>query len=169
MKIAIAAAGMDLDAPTDPRFGRCQAFVVVDTETMGFQALENTAAMQGSGAGIAAVQLVAATGVDAVVADNLGPNAFQALSAGGLKVYRFSGGSVRQAVEALVAGQLEEIGGANVVSHHGMGAGTAGASAPGASRTGTQQLSQQADALEAQLQDVRRQIADLRTRQGQGD
>ena len=151
MKVAVAAAGTDLDASTAPRFGRCQAFVVVDTETMSFGGVPNTAAMQGSGAGIAAVQLVANAGADAVIADNLGPNAFQALSAGGLKVFRFSGGTVRQAVEALIAGTLEEIGGANVASHHGVGAPTPGAP----------QLTEKADALDAQVQELRRQIADL--------
>lgn len=123
MNVAVAAAGMDLDALTDPRFGRCQYFVLVNTETMAFEGLSNVAAMQGSGAGIAAVQLVANAGADAVIAANLGPNAYQALSAGGLKVYSSSGGTVREAIEALKAGQLSEISTANVPSHFGMGGG----------------------------------------------
>lgn len=128
MNVAVAAAGMDLDAPTDPRFGRCQYFVLVNTETMAFEAISNVAAMQGSGAGIAAVQLVANAGAEAVIAANLGPNAYQALSAGGLKVYSAAGGTVREAIEALKGGQLSEISTANVPSHFGMGAG-AGAAA----------------------------------------
>ena len=43
--------------------------------------------MQGSGAGIAAAQAVANAGADAVVAGNYGPNAFQALAAGGLQLF----------------------------------------------------------------------------------
>lgn len=126
MKVAIAASGNTLDAPTDPRFGRCNQFMIVDTDTMQYTVLDNTAAMQGSGAGIAAVQLVANAGADAVIAANFGPNAFQALSAGGLKIYSFAGGTVAQAVEALKAGTLTEISDANVPSHFGMNAGGGG-------------------------------------------
>ncbi len=57
MKIAVAASGPGLDDQTDARFGRCAWFVIVDTETFEFEALENTAAKQGTGAGIAAAQL----------------------------------------------------------------------------------------------------------------
>ena len=34
MRIAITATGPTLDAEVDPRFGRCQYFIVVDPETM---------------------------------------------------------------------------------------------------------------------------------------
>jgi predicted Fe-Mo cluster-binding NifX family protein len=123
MIVAVAASGTDLEAQTDPRFGRCGYFVLVNTETMESRAMENTAALQGSGAGIAAVQMIANAGAEAVIAGNLGPNAFQTLAAGGIKAYSYPGGTVRQAVEALQAGTLTEIGGANVPSHFGMGAG----------------------------------------------
>jgi len=42
MKIAVSATGLTLDAEVDPRFGRCQYFVIVDPETMEFEALENS-------------------------------------------------------------------------------------------------------------------------------
>jgi len=121
MKVAIASSGNNLDAPIDPRFGRCSYFVVVDTDTMEFQAISNAAAAQGSGAGIAAAQLVAGSGATAIVAANIGPNAYTALSAGGMKIYSAAGGTVKMAVEALKSGQLVETQGANVGSHHGMG------------------------------------------------
>ena len=126
MKIAVAAAGNNLDAQTDPRFGRCAYFVIVDSETLDFQALDNTAAMQGSGAGIAAAQMVANSGAEAVVAGNFGPNAFQALSAGGLQLYRGAGGTVRQVIDAFKAGQLEQLSDASVESKAGMGGAGAG-------------------------------------------
>jgi predicted Fe-Mo cluster-binding NifX family protein len=151
MRVAIAAAGRDLDAPTDPRFGRCQCFVIVDTDTTAFEAVDNIAAAQGSGAGIAAVQLVADQGAEAVIAANVGPNAFTALSAGGLKVYGFGEGTVREAVTALLAGQLEETHAPNVPSHHGMAAAQAAAPSPEA---------------ESQLADLRQQLNQLRKRQG---
>ncbi|MFQ5996640.1 MAG: NifB/NifX family molybdenum-iron cluster-binding protein [Dehalococcoidales bacterium] len=45
MKIAISATGAALDAEVDPRFGRCQYFIIVDPETMQFEAMENSSAM----------------------------------------------------------------------------------------------------------------------------
>ena len=42
MKIAISAKGQDLSAAVDPRFGRAAYIVVVDTETMSFNAFDNS-------------------------------------------------------------------------------------------------------------------------------
>ena len=58
MRIAISSSGSDLDAEVDPRFGRCQCFVIVDSETKEFEVLDNQAAMTSGGAGIQAAQIV---------------------------------------------------------------------------------------------------------------
>lgn len=131
MKLAIASAGDNLDAQADPRFGRCAYYIIVDSDTLEFEAIENAAAMQGSGAGIAAAQMVAGTGAEAVVAGNFGPNAFQALGQGGLQLFQGSGGTVRQIVEAFNAGQLQPVGGATAASKSGMGGGAAPAAGMG--------------------------------------
>jgi len=34
MQIAISTTAPNLDAEVDPRFGRCQCFIIVDPETM---------------------------------------------------------------------------------------------------------------------------------------
>lgn len=147
MKIAIAATGSDLKAATDPRFGRCRTFVIVDSESLAYVAVDNLAAAQGSGAGIAATQLVADQGAEVVIASSIGPNAHQALVAGGLQVYGFAGGTVREAVAAWQAGQLEALAAPNVASHHGL----AGAAVPPPTNA----------AAETQLQDLRRQLNTL--------
>ena len=67
MKIAISATGKNLDAEVDPRFGRCQYFIIIDPETMQFEALENSSAMASGGAGISAAQMIAGKGVEAVL------------------------------------------------------------------------------------------------------
>ncbi len=126
MKVAVAATGDNLDAPADPRFGRCPYFVVVDDETMAVEAIENNAAMAASGAAIAAAQTVANAGAEAVIAGSFGPNAFSTLSAGGIEVYSFPGGTVREAVQALKAGQLEPVSAASVAPKSGMGGGGRG-------------------------------------------
>lgn len=164
MKVAVAAAGPDLDSAIDPRFGRCRYFVVVDTETMAFEALANTAAMQGSGAGIAAAQLVARAGAEAVIAANLGPKAFDALKAGEMAAYGAQSGTVREVVEALKAGSLPELGGANVASHTGTAqqpAGQVPSSPAGATKA---QLKGKVAELEAQMRDLKQQLQNLETK-----
>ena len=119
MKLAISATGDTLDDPVDPRFGRCHWFVIVDTDDMSFDAMENQAAAAGHGAGIEAAQVVANAGCDAVVAATFGPNAAHALTQGGLRMYRFTDGTVREAAQAVKAGKAQQLGGSNVGAHSG--------------------------------------------------
>ena len=121
MKIAITATGSSLDAEVDPRFGRCQYFIIVDPETMQFEALENSAAMAGGGAGVSAAQTIASKGVEAVLTGNCGPRAFATLSAGKVKVYTAVRGTVRDVVEKFKAGELQPAGEASVDAHFGSG------------------------------------------------
>jgi predicted Fe-Mo cluster-binding NifX family protein len=107
MKIAVAAAGENPQAACDPRFGRCPRFVVVDTETGDFTVVSNDAAAAGSGAGIQAAQTVADAGAQAVIAGSFGPNALEALRAGGIEIYSGATGSVADAIEAWKAGRLQ--------------------------------------------------------------
>jgi predicted Fe-Mo cluster-binding NifX family protein len=131
MRIAVAASGNTLDAQVDPRFGRCAWFVIVDSDRMAFEAVENPGAMAGGGAGIQAAQLVASKGAQVVVAGNMGPNAHQALAAAGIQILPFAGGTVRQAVEAVKAGKLAAASAPTVPLHFGTGG-----VAPGAPQTG---------------------------------
>ena len=49
MKIAVSAGGKDLDSQIDPRFGRCAYFVIVETDDMSFEALDNEGITLGGG------------------------------------------------------------------------------------------------------------------------
>lgn len=120
MKIAITATGDSLEAKVDPRFGRCAYFLVVDVDTMEVEAIENAGASAGGGAGILAGQAVADAGAQAVLTGNVGPNAFQTLSALGLSMYTDVTGTVKEAVEQYKAGELQETTAATVGSHFGM-------------------------------------------------
>jgi predicted Fe-Mo cluster-binding NifX family protein len=114
MKVAVTAAGNDLDAEVDPRFGRAPYFVVVDTDDMSFEAVENDAVDASGGAGPRAAQTVADTGAEAVLTGNCGPNAHRTLSAAGIKVIIGAAGTVREAVERYVKGEYAEAEGPNV-------------------------------------------------------
>ena len=66
MKICVTAQGNNLDSQVDPRFGRCPYFIIVDPQTLEYEALENPNAVVGGGAGIQSGQLVAGKDVKAV-------------------------------------------------------------------------------------------------------
>ena len=123
VKIAVTATGRDLEAEVDPRFGRCPYFLIVETDDLSFEALENPNIAAGSGAGIQSAQMVAEKGVGALLTGNCGPNAYQALSAAGVQVIVGVAGPVRDAVEAFKAGSLSAASQPNVQSHFGMGTG----------------------------------------------
>jgi predicted Fe-Mo cluster-binding NifX family protein len=109
MKVVVSATSASLDAQVDPRFGRCPYFMIVDAETMNFEAVPNTAAGAMSGAGIQAAQTIANKGVQAVLTGSVGPNAFQALSAAGVSIITGVSGTVREAVKKFKSGQLQKV------------------------------------------------------------
>jgi len=123
MRVAISATGPTLDAEVEPRFGRCPYFIIVDPDTMQFEALENSSAMQAGGAGISTGQMIASKGVQAVLTGNCGPNAYQVLSAAGIQVITGVSGKIRDAIQAYKSGQLQATSQSNVAAHSGMGGG----------------------------------------------
>jgi len=123
MKVCVSAVAGGLDAQVDPRFGRCAYFVIVDSETMKFEAIPNTASRSMSGAGIQAAQKVAGKDAKVLITGNVGPNAFQTLSSVGIKVVTGAFGTVREVVERYKRGELRETGAPTVGGHFGMGMG----------------------------------------------
>jgi predicted Fe-Mo cluster-binding NifX family protein len=121
MKIAITSCGQTLDSQVDPRFGRAACFVIIDTETMDFSAIENSSVTAAGGAGISAAKTVIDAGAQAVLTGNCGPNAERTLSAAGIKLYIDVTGTVSEAVELFKSSKLTEAGGPNVQSHFGTG------------------------------------------------
>jgi predicted Fe-Mo cluster-binding NifX family protein len=121
MKICVSATSNSLDSLVDPRFGRCPYFIIVDSETMQYEAIPNPAVYAASGAGVQAVQLIASKGVEVVITGNVGPNAFQALSAMGVKVVVGAYGTVKEVVEKYKKGELKEASAPTVGPHFGAG------------------------------------------------
>ena len=123
MKVAVSASGPSLDASVDPRFGRCAYFIIVETDTMQFEAIPNSAQYAGGGAGIQAAQTVASKGVQVVLTGNVGPNAHQALSAAGIQIVTGAYGTVREVVTKYKEGRLGSAPGPTVPVHYGTGMG----------------------------------------------
>ncbi len=123
MKVVVSSTGPELTSATDPRFGRCSYFIVVETETMEAKAHSNESRVAMGGAGIQAGQFVASLGAEAIITGNVGPNAARVLSAAGMNVYTGSSGTVEDAVKNYLAGELSQTSSATVSAHAGMGGG----------------------------------------------
>ena len=108
MKLIVTATAPNLEAPVDPRFGRGAYFVVVDTDTMQWQAHQNEAVNAAGGAGSQAAQFAAQQDAEAVISGDFGPNAYIALAAGEVKMYLL-GTSQTVSVANCVAGKLQEV------------------------------------------------------------
>ncbi|MHB8867916.1 MAG: NifB/NifX family molybdenum-iron cluster-binding protein [Thermoleophilia bacterium] len=103
MKVAISAHGPCLEDPVDERFGRADYVLIVDTDSLALEALDNRQNQQAlQGAGVAGAELVFQKGAQAVITGHLGPKAFRALSRAGIAGYQGAGRTVGEAVAALV-------------------------------------------------------------------
>ena len=118
MKIAVSSTGPTLDSAIDARFGRAPMFLVIDTSTGDFEALENTQNLQAAqGAGIQSARLVSETGAEAVITGHCGPKAFQTLTAAGIKVIVGVEGTVKEALEKYKGGELKPTNNPDVQGH----------------------------------------------------
>lgn len=108
MKICITSTGKDLNSPVDPRFGRCQFFLIGENEN--FKAFPNPGANYGGGAGVAAAQAVVSQRVKTVITGNVGPNAFAILNQAKIRIYAVEPSLTgNQAKEALEKNQLQKV------------------------------------------------------------
>ena len=107
MKICVTSQGDNLDAQVDPRFGRCQYFMIVDPENLQYEAIRNPNIDSRGGAGIQSGQFMADRKIKAVVTGNVGPNAFQTLNSAGILVITGASGSVRNAIDTYKKGELK--------------------------------------------------------------
>ena len=118
MRVAISAQRAAWDAPVDPRFGRAHTFVLIDTASRELREVPNTHALDAAqGAGEQAAALVCRAGAEAVITGHCGPKAFAALSAGGVRVFAGTLGTVAEALHSFLAGQLREAQAADVAGH----------------------------------------------------
>lgn len=103
-KIAISSEGPGLDDVMDPRFGRAAGFIIVDPQTLEWEYISNgSAQVRAQGAGLEAAEVVANCGAGAVLTGYVGPKAFKALQAVGIKVgHNLENLTVRQAIELFV-------------------------------------------------------------------
>lgn len=109
MKIAISSHDGKKDTEFSTRFGRCDFFVFVDSETGVWETKPNPAKSASGGAGPQAVQFLAENGVEATITGRYGPNAYTTLEAAGIRTFAAKEGTPEVLLEKFLAEELEEV------------------------------------------------------------
>ena len=118
MLVAVTAKGKNLSDEVDPRFGRAPYILLVDTKTKQYEVLDNSANVNAfKGAGIQAATMVADKGAEVLLTGYCGPNAFRTVQAAGMKVVSDVTGTVEQAVDNFLCGNVQYSEDANVEGH----------------------------------------------------
>jgi len=108
LRIAISAEGPDLKARVGDRFGLSQYLVIVDSETMAFEAVPNPGGSGRRGAGIQAVVIAITKEVNTVLTGYISPTAKRHLSANGIGVLTGVSGTVAEVLEKYRKGDLQK-------------------------------------------------------------
>ena len=109
MKIVITTMSPNIDAQVDPRFGRGAYFLVVESDTLEWQAEANPAVNASGGAGVQAAQIVAQHAAQVAISGDFGPNAYEALAAAGVQMFLAPAGESLTVSEVLARYQRGEL------------------------------------------------------------
>ena len=120
IKLCISSTGEDLNSNVDPRFGRCNYFLIINPNKMNFELVLNKNSNAMGGAGIQTAELLAKKGADIIITGNVGPNAFKTLKAANIKIITGVSGNIKTVLEKYNRGELKEIEEPSVESHFGM-------------------------------------------------
>ncbi|KPJ83084.1 MAG: dinitrogenase iron-molybdenum cofactor biosynthesis protein [Spirochaetes bacterium DG_61] len=120
MKICVTSEGKTLDSRVDARFGRCRYFIIVDPESLEFEALENPNTELSGGAGVGSGQFMSEKKVEVVLTGQVGPNAFVTLNSAGIEVYTGVSGTVKEALDNYKMKRLNKAEKPSVNSKFGM-------------------------------------------------
>jgi predicted Fe-Mo cluster-binding NifX family protein len=118
MKIAITSTGRELSSDVDPRFGRAAYFLMFDTDSLEYEAIENKQNINlPQGAGIQAGKAIVDNQAKALITGNCGPKAFQVLQSAGIDLFLGARGKVIDAINDYKGGKLKQANSANVNGH----------------------------------------------------
>ena len=107
MKIAVTSKADKLETEVDPRFGRAPYILIVDSDSLDFDSIDNTENKNAfKGAGIQAAAMIAELNADILITGYCGPNAFKTLTASGIKVIDNQKGPIIEVVNKFNRGEL---------------------------------------------------------------
>jgi predicted Fe-Mo cluster-binding NifX family protein len=109
MKLAISSHDGKFDTQFSSRFGRCENFIFVDTETKDWESQSNPAAAARGGAGAQVVQFLSNGGVEATITGRYGPTAFSALAAAGIQTFIANSGTPEELLDKFLANELVQV------------------------------------------------------------
>ena len=109
--ISIVPRDKGLSDPMDDRFGRAEAFLLVDRATgEAVETIDNASVHASHGAGTGVASMLKSAGVDAVISGRFGPKAFDALQVLGMEVWLAPPGiTAGEALRLLEEGSLEQM------------------------------------------------------------
>ncbi|MGI6705952.1 MAG: NifB/NifX family molybdenum-iron cluster-binding protein [Clostridia bacterium] len=110
MRIAIPVDEKKMETNVGLSFGRAAYFLIYDTESQESSFLDNSAAASTGGAGIKAAQIIADNEVQALLTPRCGKNAAEVLESAGVKMYKSTLASVKENIDAFMAGKLPVLG-----------------------------------------------------------
>lgn len=99
MKICVSSTGDTLDSEVDEEFGMCEYFIIIDPETMKYEAILNEASHSPTGTGHQAAQAVVDMKIDVVLTGFVGHHGLHILKSAGIRVVTGFDDTVRSAVE----------------------------------------------------------------------
>jgi len=104
MKIAVSSTGKEMDSKVDPRFGRADYLVIVETASGAIvQVIDNLDARNASqGAGINAASRIAEAGAQAILTGRVGPKAADVCEKAGIEMVNDVSGTVDDAVQQYI-------------------------------------------------------------------
>ncbi|MBU1936456.1 hypothetical protein KKG05_03590 [bacterium] len=105
MKYLVAAIAVDLNANVHKRFGHANVFLIVDSETLAYEAYPGV----GHDEPNHGIGRFAQSGVERVIVGNIGPEAFKDVRAVGWEIYLCRAMTVREAIEKVQSGQMSPL------------------------------------------------------------
>jgi predicted Fe-Mo cluster-binding NifX family protein len=110
MKVAITSQDKRRDSPVEPWLGRATHFLLVDTDHMIFDPIENESVGEPPDiAEVNAARLIIDAGAQAVLTGNCGHEARRMFADAGVKLFQCGPGTVADTVEQFKAGKLLEV------------------------------------------------------------
>ncbi|HWQ19951.1 MAG TPA: NifB/NifX family molybdenum-iron cluster-binding protein [Methanotrichaceae archaeon] len=93
----------------DPRQTGAAFFVIADTDSMTEESVPNEIRDIPAGADVETAKAISRMGVQALISDQISPDALRTLQDANIKIYPYSGGLVRDAIYQLRNGELRTL------------------------------------------------------------
>lgn len=110
MTIAVTSTGNTLESIASQKFGRCQYFIIIDPDTMKFEAVLNPGEQMQGGAGPKAAELIIKKGVKVLLTGHVGDKAEETLKRGKIKIIDELTGNekVKDVIDNYISKQKQE-------------------------------------------------------------